>query len=570
MAKKSTTAIIALLLLLGAIDAWAGRRSYVAGDTVSYMDIASGLAGGDIRYAVNGHFSSLFAWIIGGLLWLLPSDGQKDFAIARGVSFAVFVAALFIFRDFLNRFLDRLYDRSEPAAGEFAPIPRRAFSVIGYSLFAWGCFSLTMVARISPDLAILGMLFAASSCLLAFETGAVSRARFVRFGAVLGVGYLLKAIFFPVSLMFIAAAAFVKPVWAVRRRLLLTAVTFAVIAAPLATAISLKYHHLTFGDSGRLTYWQFVLENYQTQHWQGEPPGSGTPVHPTRQIMHDPDVFEFATPIVATYAPWYEPTWWNEGIDVHFDLKRQLRAIRVNLGAVAHMMFEDRFSLMALPILAMLLLRFRSCRVSVVAIRRMAPLWLVALGAFGIYVPILIETRYVAGSLPYLGILALSAVEFRDRAAARNFATIAAVLCVLGIALQCGPRLTRAATLIVETGGDVRDDRWLVAEEFNRIGVSPGTPVAAIDQASKPGEWAPAVVMDWARLARVRVVSEIPHADDPTRQFWYDSPERRTEALQALRDTGALYVVASGVPAGADTTGWTQLADSRFFYRGLR
>jgi hypothetical protein len=285
--------------------------------------------------------------------------------------------------------------------------------------------------------------------------------------------------------------------------------------------------------------------------------------------MHDPDVFEFGTPIVATYPPWYEPTYWNVGIDVRFDPIMQLRSIKTNLAELGRILLYDRYSIMALPILAMLLFYARSCRVSVAAIRRMSSLWLVGLGAVGIYVLILVEARYVAGSLPLLGILALAAIEFRDPAAARNFGTAAAALFVLGIVLQCGPRLTHAAVLIAATSGDVRDDRWLVAEEFKRLGIQPGTPVAAVDDSV--GEvWPQSIVMDWARLARVRVVSEIPWTPDPQRQFWNAPSARRAEALQALRETGARIAVASGVPAGADTEGWTQLSASRFFYRNLR
>jgi len=66
------------------------------------------------------------------------------------------------------------------------------------------------------------------------------------------------------------------------------------------------------------------------RHWQGGPPSSGTPKHPTRQIFDNPLVFEFATPIGGTYAPWYDPTYWYEGLKVKFDLFKQLKAIAHN------------------------------------------------------------------------------------------------------------------------------------------------------------------------------------------------------------------------------------------------
>ena len=53
-------------------------------------------------------------------------------------------------------------------------------------------------------------------------------------------------------------------------------------------------------------------------HWQGGPPGNGAPVHPTRQVATNPDIFEFAAPIAGTYPPWYDPTYWDEGARVAF------------------------------------------------------------------------------------------------------------------------------------------------------------------------------------------------------------------------------------------------------------
>jgi len=42
MSKRISAAVLSLVFICGFIDAWAGRRSYVAGDTISYMDMASG------------------------------------------------------------------------------------------------------------------------------------------------------------------------------------------------------------------------------------------------------------------------------------------------------------------------------------------------------------------------------------------------------------------------------------------------------------------------------------------------------------------------------------------------
>ena len=41
-------------------------------------------------------------------------------------------------------------------------------------------------------------------------------------------------------------------------------------------------------------------------------------MHPTRQIMTHPPVFEFDGPVPGTYPPWTDPSYWNEGVHPRF------------------------------------------------------------------------------------------------------------------------------------------------------------------------------------------------------------------------------------------------------------
>jgi hypothetical protein len=102
------------------------------------------------------------------------------------------------------------------------------------------------------------------------------------------------------------------------------------------------------------------------------------------------------------------------------------------------------------------------------------------------------------------------------------------------------------------------------------MNVQAGTPVAAIDYQQGYQYWPPALISDWARLARVRIVSEIVQTSGDQTQFWQASSDRQALALQALRETGARYVVASGVPDEVATAGWTRIQNSRYYYRSLQ
>lgn len=560
ISKRPPVTVVAILVVLGFIDAWAGRRSYVAGDTISYMDMASGITGGDPGYAVNGHFSPLYPTILALFIRPFQSDSLLEFSVVRAINFLIFVFAILLFQLFLSRFLDQYYRQFGSTSDSSPAMSRFQFTIVSYIILAWSCFGLAIVSRVNPDMCVTGMTFAAAAILLSFKDGQVSRARFVLFGAALGIGYLFKAIFFPLSFIFLVAAALEPRVWAVKKRLLLSLATFLLIASPLIAALSMKYGHLTYGESGKLSYWTEVLqENPGYVHWQGDPPESGTPEHPTRKILQNPDVYEFASPIVSTYPPWFGTTYWNAGAVLRFDVRKQASAIARNLEKLAKILW------MVVPVLVLLIAY--NCRALGSSLRYFRSLWLVGIANVGLYLLIVIDGRYLAGCLPILAILSLAAIRAPNSARAVGSGLVAVfTVCV---ALQCGPRLARAAAVLVRTHGDVRDERWLVAEEFERLGVQAGTPVAAIDYQQGYEYWPPALISDWARLARVRVVSEVAPPPGDKAQFWQVPPDRQAAALQALHRAGARIVVASGVSSDVSTIGWTQIQKSKYYYRFL-
>jgi hypothetical protein len=559
--KYPLALILTVLIILGLVDAWAGRQSYLAGDTVSYIDMARGIAGGDLQQAVNGQWSPLYPAVLSVFIRAFQSNPRLEFSMVRGANFLIFVATIVLFRIFLTRCLDHYYERID-AAPESSPLfSRLQFSIVGYVLFAWGCFGLTIVSRVNPDLCVAATTFAAATVLLSFKEDQVSRARFVLLGAVLGIGYLFKAIFFPLALLFLVAAAWEPRVWAVKWRLCLSLLTFLLIASPLIVALSMKYGHLTYGETGKNAYRTDVLL-MPLVHWQGGPPGSGIPEHPTRRILENPDVYEFAAPIVATYPPWYDPTYWNAGAQLRVDIWKHGRAIIRNLKRVGFALW------FAIPVVLILIIVRRYSRIDTASLLYFKSLWLVGIGNLTFYVILLVEPRYLAGCLPMLAILALAAIR-RTAKSARTMGAVIAVLLALGVAVEIGPRLAKATAVLGASRGDVRNDAWLVAEEFKRVGVKAGTPVAAIDRQDQ-WHWSPALIGDWALLARVPVVSEVFQLDpNDGMQFWQVSPERQAKALDALRGTGARVVVASGIPASANTTGWVRIQSSDYYYRFL-
>jgi hypothetical protein len=65
------------------------------------------------------------------------------------------------------------------------------------------------------------------------------------------------------------------------------------------------------------------------------------------------------------------------------------------------------------------------------------------------------------------------------------------------------------------------------------------TPVAATYYQQGYEYWPPALISDWARLARVRVVREVAPQLGDKAQFWWAPPDRQAAALEALHRAGA-------------------------------
>jgi hypothetical protein len=171
-------------------------------------------------------------------------------------------------------------------------------------------------------------------------------------------------------------------------------------------ALSKTKGRLTFGDSGRLNYAGMVSPNSPPKHWQGEPAGSGVPKHPTRKLLEEPAVFEFAKPVAGTYSPWYDPSYWNEGVQWTFRLRSQIRVLVQSALKYAKMVIEQ-LGLVA----GMLIFLFWGGAPTRRAIVCNWPLIATAGLSIGIYSLVLVTSRYVGGSVVLLFVAILAGIR---------------------------------------------------------------------------------------------------------------------------------------------------------------
>ena len=308
-----------IALALGLLQAWAAcHHSTINPDMISYLDIADAYSRWDWSKAINAYWSPLYSWILGVVMFVLRPSPCWELTIVRLVGFGIYVFALACFSLFWFELMR--YRRSLLA--EFAidgseNLPEWAWLSLGYTLFVWSSLCLIGIRMATPDMCVAAFVYLAAAVLLRIRLASSKSLMFGLLGVILGFGYLAKAAMFPLAFVFLGVSVFLGG----KKSLLLVLfafLSFSVVAGPFLTAISKAKGRLTFGDTGRLNYSWYVNGTTRWIHWQGEGLGVGTPVHPTRKVFDRPAVYEFGSPVGGTYPPWYDPSYWYQGVEVHF------------------------------------------------------------------------------------------------------------------------------------------------------------------------------------------------------------------------------------------------------------
>jgi hypothetical protein len=91
-----------------------------------------------------------------------------------------------------------------------------------------------------------------------------------------------------------------------------------------------------------------------------------------------------------------------------------------------------------------------------------------------------------------------------------------------------------------------------VANGLSQIGVQPGDKVAVIGNALYSSSM-------WARLARVRIVAEMPGNEQ---NFWAADPGVKSQVIKIFASTGAKIIVAEEGPSYGSTSGWQTIENT--------
>ena len=529
--------------LLGAFQ-FVSTRHEVNPDGISYLDLAEQYAAGEPGRAVSVYWSPLYPWLQGLAMRVFGSSPYWEATTAHLVNVAILIAIFAAFEFFMRSLLDG-------APGERNRLPAgTTMRALGYSLLLWATFRLFTLGLVTPDgcVAVAVIVAAGLLCRVYFRGATTGRA--AAFGFTLGVGYLAKAVMFPLAPFFLAS--FVLAAGSLKRGLrgaLIAVAVFAVVVTPQVIAISSKHGSLTFGESKVWTYAVMVNRMTATDFWAGAAPDAGRPLAPPALLHDDPVVHGYGVTPGATYPFWYDAPRWLAGLDPPVRLVNQLRTL------IAHArLYAELTVALWLPILALCLVA-RIGRAEATALLRSHG-WLIgpSIVAVSLYALVHVEGRYVFSFFLVGGFAAFDGIRRQASGLSENayrgiaWATSVALLV---LTLLPGAATVTAAGRQVRRPAAAAHPHWAAAKALDSLGVRPGDPVGYIGDS---------YYAYWARLAGVPIVAEL--RDDPS-EIWAD-PTERIAVLQAFERGGAGHVIAERVPPWLRDPRWERLGQTEF------
>jgi 4-amino-4-deoxy-L-arabinose transferase-like glycosyltransferase len=538
-------------IVAGLLEAWANRFC-LSPDAVNYLDIASAYLRGHWKNAVNAYWSPLFSWLLAAGLALTHPSGYWESTLVHAVNFAGLLVTLRCFEYFFSGALEARKGFSE-LSPETEAVPELAQWALGYGVFLSTIFFVELTpTTTTPDIWVCALTCLAGGLMLRIWARGGGWGRYGALGVTLGCAYLAKAFYFPMSFVFLLTAwlAGGNPRKTLKQAVLAT-MLFAAIALPWVVAVSREKGRWTFGDVGKLAFVMTIDRVVQPLFWQGEN-DTGTPMHPVRQVLSKPRLFEFATPIGGTYPPGLGWSYWMEGAEPHFDLRGQLAVLRQSFGTFVQLFFFQAEFAAGLVIFLLLATGSEKWEGPAGWMSYFLPAPLIACCGYGV---VLVEGRYVA---PFLLLLWVAAYcgAFQAVSGISRRTALCVVLGVVGIG---GLRVAKMmeSNLVVLLAKPQNVD-WEVAQALKGLGLQPGDGVGVLCTARET---------QWARIAGVKVVAEIPLGEEQA--FWTGSAEAKERVFAAFAASGARMVVTNGPPMHAPQEGWVALGQTAFYVHVL-
>lgn len=534
--RKELLILRSVAVMLGVLYAF-GARYRMYPDTVSYLDMGDAYFRGDFANAVNSHWGAFFSWLLGLTMAVFQPSPKGEVILVHAVTFAVYLCSLVAFEFFLRNVLASMTS-ADSIPNDTPKGIDRATIALAYAVYVWSAIELVTVSLPTPDLCVSTVVLTAMGCIFRIRAKSDSYKEFAILGAVLGIGYLVKNVMFPLAFVFLTTAWLT---YGLRRglvqRILLSTTVFATIAAILIIPISIKKQRPTFGDSGKLNYAWHVNGVKHYSNWHDDSGLFGTPLHTTRIVHRHPVIYEFTKPVAGTYPPWYDPTYWYEGVQPRINIKQQaancVRLLRLYAKA-----FTSEYSFFVGTALVLLAFSLTSdaaqsnsrWRATLTGLHSQWPIFLPSVIALGMYCIVHVELRYVGPFifLFLMGIICSARLIAHNDLSFRRLALSVAI--VMWILLTAG-----AIREMAHTTDDSEHCR--VAEGLWKLGVERGECIGHIGNSFKAY---------WARFGRFKIGAEIRPEDADT--FFSGDTETQSAAIRAFQKCRLQAIVTKNHP----------------------
>jgi hypothetical protein len=572
--------IACVLLAVAAVEGWYGRPELL-GDDICYLDVVNLLRHGDWKAALNPLWSLGYPLLLSLVRPAFGSSMHGELLAVFWLNLCICLASWLCFLWLIRA----MFATTRGEAGSHVPLSRFALLAAAF-VFLFAELGMGRVSSIGPDQLVTCLFFAASALTLRF-IAQPTRTRGAMLGAVLGLGYVAKAIFLPLGLLLLGTAfagAFQRHRAALRLMSALAAtVPFLLLIAVYAIPLSWAFGRPTLGESGALNY---ALHVNQLPHWMGWQGTSGdaalgVPKHPLPLVFKQPPVFAFPEPFHVTYPPDYAMPYWYDGYRHFFDLHRALAGFATNQHILLGLVHSNQDVLLAIALCGAFALALRPPRgrFSATVLRDRArdgwPLFLPSLLGILLYLQIHLESRYIA---PFVAVLCvLPVLAFAGRASsplpARHPRLAIALLALLAatVGWQLWVDDNPAVRLRLRHADLESEGQWRIAQALAATGLRPGDQVASVNDYND-------IRCTWAYAARLHIVAHLgndaydPAPADQLRDLhqFFDDPATQARVLDVFRQAGAVAVVAPEMPFDVRSRGWQSIPGTHAWFLMLR
>jgi hypothetical protein len=557
----------------------------IDGDAVSYMDIGDLIRAHNWHAVINGYWNPLYPALLALGHTIFHPTRYTELHAYYMVNFGIFLLEMLA----VVAFTDALFSLRELREAAAATVNRPPFLLDRYTLRYLGIGLLVIASqrelsmgKVRPDALLLAFLLLALAALLRHL--ATSHLRYAALmGLALGLAYLAKSFAFLFTLLCVIALVLFRLFWQkhaparIAAAGLLVLVCFSIVAGPYIAALSKQKGRFDFGDSGNLNYVWFVSGTEKMHLEPDETSLFGVAEvhlkHPEKQLLKDPPIFSYKQLPYGTYPDWFDTSFFNERIKAHMNPHLQIVVIGQCIVRIIRYICNHPEAWALLILLFLLGARLRLAFQPSSNAFWLAP-FLLGIATLCIYSMVNVEDRYLTASffMVLLPVFAAARISpSAENSASPNVgartAPSAAVFLLAFLAVGESTRivgqLRRDLVFIQYPTGWYDRETFQAAHALNDLGVGPGDTVACI------GTHACLYDIYWARLAGVRILTEIYEPERPLNPYFVSMPNRG-QAYEIVRREGAKVLVGYFDPGLMTTSnpiaaGWRELDNTPFY-----